>query len=144
MYIRVSVNLCLLSVCLLQHTIGPFISQSVPSALCRRKSVCVCVFVFWYVVLWYMCRCVLCVCVVLSSSILQWNVVQSALLLLCQIVHGAWVGEGGDVVHSGQHAHACSTELPAAQCRASQPVSQLDNYRIHSHDSISESYLQLA
>lgn len=33
MYIRVSVNLCLLSVFLFKHTIGPFIRQTLPSAL---------------------------------------------------------------------------------------------------------------
>lgn len=102
--------------------------------------VCVCVLVCSFVI--YVSLCFVCVC---GSLLLHPSVECGSVRALVIVpVHGAWVGEGGDVVHSGQHAHACSTELPAAQCRASQPVSQLDNYRIHSHDSISESYLQLA
>lgn len=80
--------------------------------------------------------CVL-LCVLVSSSILQWNVAPSALLLSWQIGHSAGEG-GGDYAHSGQHARACSAELLTAQCGAAEPVSQFVDRNMQYHSSMCE------
>lgn len=90
----------------------------------------------------YVVFCVL-LCALVSSSILQWNVAQSALLLSWQIGHGAGEG-GGDEAHSGQRARACSAELLIAQRGAAEPVIQPDKCNMELQSSICKFRLPLA